>query len=122
MNQFSALVKSLLAPTGIYSDAAVARIEEALAANPGMPLLEGILKFGGEKEALFLEKIGGVLNLEYVEIENVQPRPEAIAKLPASAVYQYNALPLKFDGKTLTVAAADPVNTAIADVGFICRA
>jgi hypothetical protein len=63
MNQFSALVKSLLASTGIYSDAAVARIEKALAANPGMPLLEGILKFGGEKEALFLEKIGGVLNL-----------------------------------------------------------
>ena len=72
MNQFSALVKSLLASTGIYSDVAISRIEEALAANPGMPLIEGILKFGGEKEALFLEKIGGVLGLEYVEIENMR--------------------------------------------------
>ena len=115
MKQISTLAEGLLRATGIYSDAALERIENGLAANPGMPLLEGILKFGGEKEAVFLEKIGGVLGLEYVEIEKVQPRPDVIAKLPASAVYQYNALPIRFDGTALTVAAADPFNTAIAD-------
>ena len=115
MKQISTLAEGLLRATGIYSDAALERIENGLAANPGMPLLEGILKFGGEKEAVFLEKIGGVLGLEYVEIEKIQPRPDVIAKLPASAVYQYNALPIRFDGTALTVAAADPFNTAIAD-------
>ena len=109
------MAESLLKATGIYSDAAIGRIEDGLAANPEMPLLEGILKFGGEKEALFLEKIGGVLSLEYVDVSNVQPKPDVIAKLPASAVYQYNAMPIRFDGSSLTVAAADPFNTAIAD-------
>ena len=115
MKEISTLAEGLLRATGIYSDAALERIENGLAANAGMPLLEGILKFGGEKEAVFLEKIGGVLGLEYVEIEKIQPRPDVIAKLPASAVYQYNALPIRFDGTALTVAAADPFNTAIAD-------
>ena len=61
MKQISTLAEGLLRATGIYSDAALERIENGLAANAGMPLLEGILKFGGEKEAVFLEKIGGVL-------------------------------------------------------------
>ena len=59
MKQISTLAERLLRATGIYSDAALERIENGLAANPGMPLLEGILKFGGEKEAVFLEKTCG---------------------------------------------------------------
>ena len=108
MKHISTLAENLLKATGIYSGAAIGRIEDGLAANPEMPLLEGILKFGGEKESLFLEKIGGVLGLEYVDVSNVQPKPDVIAKLPASAVYQYNAMPIRFDGSSLTVAAADP--------------
>ena len=115
MKAVSTIAENLLKATGIYSDAALERIETGLVANPGMPMLEGILKFGGEKEALFLEKIGGVLGLEYVDVANVQPRPDVISKLPASAVYQYNAMPIRFDGSSLTVVAADPFNTAIAD-------
>ena len=115
MKAVSTIAENLLKATGIYSDAALERIETGLVANPGMPMLEGILKFGGEKEALFLEKIGGVLGLEYVDVANVQPRPDVISKLPASAVYQYNAMPIRFDGSLLTVVAADPFNTAIAD-------
>ena len=115
MKQISSLAEGLIRATGLYSDAAVERIESGLETNPEMPLLEGILKFGGEKEAVFLEKIGGVLGLEYVDIANFTPKPDVIAKLPASAVYQYNAMPIKFDGSALTVVAADPFNTAIAD-------
>lgn len=115
MKHISMLVENLLKATGIYSDAALERIENGLASNPGMPILEGILKFGGEKESLFLEKIAGVLGLEYVDIANFQPKPDVIAKLPASAVYQYNAMPIRFDGVSLTVVAADPFDTAIAD-------
>ena len=115
MKAVSTLAENLLRATGLYSDVALKRIENGLEANPGMPLIEGVLKFGGEKEALFLEKIGDVLGLEHVDVANLQPRPDVIAKLPASAVYQYNAMPIRFDGSALTVAAADPFNTAIAD-------
>ena len=109
------LVESLLKATGIYSDAALDRIENGLASNPEMPILEAILKFGGEKESLFLEKMAVVLGLEYLDVANFQPKPDVIAKLPASAVYQYNAMPIRFDGVSLTVVASDPFNTAIAD-------
>lgn len=115
MKNISMLVESLLKATGIYSDAALDRIENGLASNPEMPILEAILKFGGEKESLFLEKMAVVLGLEYLDVANFQPKPDVIAKLPASAVYQYNAMPIRFDGVSLTVVASDPFNTAIAD-------
>ncbi|MCQ2389583.1 MAG: Flp pilus assembly complex ATPase component TadA, partial [Kiritimatiellae bacterium] len=115
MAETSGLAMTLLRATGLYSDAAMARIEGGLAANADMPLVEAALKFGGVKEADFLRKIAGVLGFEYVELEKAQPRPDALGKLPASAVYQYNALPVKFDGRALTVVAADPFATSIAD-------
>ena len=86
MKQISSLAEGLLKATGIYSDAAIGRIEDGLESNPGMPLLEGILKFGGEKESLFLEKIAGTLGLEYVDVANLQPKPDVIARLPAPSM------------------------------------
>ena len=98
MKQISRLAEGLLRATGIYSDAALAKIDDGLAANPGMPLLDGILRFGGEKEPLFLQKIAEALGLEYVEIEKAQPRPEVISSelyifLPTST-YCFVNLPL----------------------------
>ncbi len=105
----------ILRRAGIYSDERIARIADSRAANPGMSLVEAAVRFGGEKEVDFLSAVGRVLGLEVVNLEQQQPGAEALTKLPASVVYQYNVLPFKFDGETLVVVSSDPFETKAID-------
>ena len=105
----------VLKATGIYSDEQISHIVESRAANPGMGLAEAAVKFGGRKETEFLEAAGKSLGLESVDLAHRQPNPDALGKLPASAVYQYGVLPFKFDGETLVVVTGDPFDTKAAD-------
>jgi type II secretory ATPase GspE/PulE/Tfp pilus assembly ATPase PilB-like protein len=115
MNEASTLAGMLLKSSGLYSEEALARIAAARAANPGMHLAEAAVKFGGVKEKEFLEAIGKVLGLRTVDLDRQNPNPDALQKLPASAVYQYNALPFSIDENLITVVASDPFDTSIAD-------
>ena len=73
------------------------------------------MKFGGAKEADFLAAVGRAIGLDTVDLEHQQPNPDALTKLPASAVYQYKVLPFKTDGTSLTIVTSDPFDTAAAD-------
>ena len=105
----------ILKSAGIYSDEQLQRIAENRAANPGMGLAEAAVKFGGAKEIEFLSAVGKSLGLDTVDLERQQPNPDALTRLPASAVYQYNVLPFKTDGTSLTIVTSDPFDTAAAD-------
>ncbi len=105
----------ILRSAGIYSDEQLERIAANRAANPGMGLAEAAVKFGGHKEVEFLEAVGEVLGLETIDLERRQPNPDALTKLPASAVYQYNVLPFATGEGTLTVVTSDPFDTTAAD-------
>ena len=105
----------ILKSAGIYSDEQLQRISENRAANPGMGLAEAAVKFGGSKEIDFLAAVGKSLGLETVNLERQQPNPDALTRLPASAVYQYNVLPFKTDGTSLTIVTSDPFDTSAAD-------
>ena len=115
MAETSKLALNVLKATGLYSDEALAKIADGRARNPEMGLVEAVLKFGGAKEADFLRKTGEFLGFDYVDLEKAQPRPDVLQKLPASAVYQYNVLPLKFADGALTVVSSDPFSTMAAD-------
>ena len=105
----------ILKSAGIYSDEQLQRIAESRAANPGMGLAEAAVKFGGAKEIEFLSAVGKSLGLDTVDLERQQPNPDALTRLPASAVYQYNVLPFKTDGTSLTIVTSDPFDTSAAD-------
>ena len=111
----NSLANMILKSAGIYSDEQLQRIAENRAANPGMGLAEAAVKFGGAKEIEFLSAVGKSLGLETVNLERQQPNPDALTKLPASAVYQYNVLPFKTDGTSLTIVTSDPFDTSAAD-------
>ena len=111
----SRLAISVLKGTGLYSEEALAKIAAGREANPDMGLAEAAVKFGGVREDEFLRKTGEFLGFEYVEIEKLTPRPEVLQLLPASAVYQYNVLPVKFVNDVLTVASADPFSVTATD-------
>ena len=109
------LATMILRSAGIYSDEAISRISDQRAANPGMGLAEAAVKFGGAKEREFLDAIGKALSLPVVDLEHQNPNPEALQRLPASAVYQYNVLPYQVDADSLTIVTPDPFDTAAAD-------
>ena len=111
----TSLADMILGRAGIYSDEQLARIAEGRAANPGMGLAEAAVKFGGSREKDFLRAVGGVLGLDVVDLERDQPSPEALTKLPASAVYQYNVLPFRMDANSMLIVTSDPFDTAAAD-------
>ena len=111
----SSFAAMLLKASGLYSEDAVGRIFAGRDANPGMSLAEAAVKFGGVKEKDFLAGMGKVLGLNVVNLELQNPSPDALQKLLASAVYQYNALPFSLDEKSITVVASDPFDTSIAD-------
>ncbi|MGN0846337.1 MAG: GspE/PulE family protein, partial [Kiritimatiellia bacterium] len=115
MAETSRLALNVLKATGLYSEEALARIVDGRARNPEMGLVEAAVKFGGAREADFLRKTGEFLGFDYVDLEKVQPRPEILQKLPASAVYQYNVLPLRFAEGALTVVSSDPFSTIAGD-------
>ncbi len=105
----------ILKSSGLFTDDQLGRIESGRTGNPGMGLAEAAVKFGGHKENEVLEAVGRVLGLETVDLDKLQPNPDALTKLPASAVYQYNVLPLRFDGSSMTVVSSDPFDTKAAD-------
>ena len=115
MNESGSLAMMILKSAGVYSDEAVSRILSSRAANAGMGLAEAAVKFGGVREREFLAAVGRVLGMGTVDLERQSPSPEALQKLPASAVYQFNVLPFSIDADALTVVSSDPFDTAAAD-------
>ena len=115
MNENDSLSTIILRSAGIYSGEALERIATQRAANPGMGLAEAAVKFGGVKEKDFLSAIGKALGLECVDLEKQNPNPDALQKLPASAVTQFNVLPFRIDADSLTIVSSDPFDTKAAD-------
>ncbi|MBQ6916157.1 MAG: Flp pilus assembly complex ATPase component TadA, partial [Kiritimatiellae bacterium] len=111
-NGNDSLATMILRSAGIFSDETILRISDQRAANPGMGLAEAAVKFGGVKEKVFLEAIAKALSLDTVDLERQNPNPEALQRLPASAVFQYNVLPFQIDEHSLTVVSSDPFDTA----------
>ena len=115
MNESSSLAVRLLRSAGCYTDEAVERIISKRAENPGMGLAEAAVKFGGVKEREFLAAVGGVLGLETVDLEKRNPSPEALGRLPASAVNQFGVLPFACGENSITVVSCDPFDVSAAD-------
>ena len=109
------LTNIVLKTSGIFSDEQISRIVLSRSENPEMGLCEAAVKFGGHREIEVLNAFASVLGLETVDLERNQPTGEALSMVPASAVYQYNVLPYRFDGRTLTVVASDPFDTTPVD-------
>ncbi|MEW6742417.1 MAG: GspE/PulE family protein [Planctomycetota bacterium] len=59
--------------------------------------------------------LGIQAGLEVVDLDGVEIAPEAIAKLDGSTAAVFRVVPVWFDGKTLTLAMADPLNRSIID-------
>ena len=115
MTENTSLTNIVLKTAGIFSDDQISRIILGRSENPGMTLCEAAVKFGGHREIEVLTGIGSALGLEIIDLETNQPTADALTKIPASAVYQYNVLPYRYDGHTMTIVVSDPFDTTPSD-------
>lgn len=115
MSESLSLTNIVLKSAGIFSDEQISRIISSRTENPEMGLCEAAVKFGGHREIDVLGAFGSALGLEVVNLEHNQPTADALTKVPASAVYQYNVLPYRYDGQSMTIVVSDPFDTTPAD-------
>lgn len=115
MSESLSLTNIVLKSAGIFSDEQISRIISSRTENPEMGLCEAAVKFGGHREIDVLGAFGSAIGLEVVDLEHNQPTADALTKVPASAVYQYNVLPYRYDGQSMTIVVSDPFDTTPAD-------
>ena len=113
-NPADAAIGTVLRKTGVFSDF---QIEQVLAADrsDGTGMIGVIVRLGIAKEEELLQKLAPVLGLTFTALDKIVPEEEAVQKLPARAVYQYNVMPVSLLGGVLTVAATDPFNIGMTD-------
>jgi type II secretory ATPase GspE/PulE/Tfp pilus assembly ATPase PilB-like protein len=84
-----------------------------------MPLSDLILKDNLVSEDALADALAKYLRLPRVRLANSESDPEALKKVPEKTVRKHHCLPLSLEGKTMTVAMADPTDyLAIQDVEF----
>jgi type IV pilus assembly protein PilB len=86
----------------------------------GGTLSYNLVKTGAISEMAFAEFMGQVYNVPAVDLDMVPIEPSAVDLIPSDVATKFQVVPLKREGRTLTVAMANPDNIfAIDDIKFI---
>ena len=90
--------------------------------NSGMRLGYTLVKLGFIEETEVSKMLARQYRMPAVDLSRFEVDPKILRLLPPDIAAKYTVLPLKREGRTLTVAIADPNNvTAIEDIKFITR-
>ncbi|HEX7896273.1 MAG TPA: ATPase, T2SS/T4P/T4SS family [Planctomycetota bacterium] len=71
------------------------------------------LGYVGKEEILLA--LAAQRGMEVVDLDELEIPPEVIAKVPATMAKNYNVVPIKFDGRVLTVAMSNPNDVNVQD-------
>src|SRR5260370_488044 len=90
--------------------------------NTGMRLGYTLVKLGFVEETEISKMLARQYRMPAVDLSRFEVDPKIIKLIPPDVAIKHTVLPLKREGRTLTVAIADPNNvTAIEDIKFITR-
>jgi len=90
--------------------------------NTGMRLGYTLVKLGFVEETEISKMLARQYRMPAVDLSRFEVDPKILKLLPPDVAIKHTVLPLKREGRTLTVAIADPNNvTAIEDIKFITR-
>ena len=114
MTATDTFLASLLRRTGLFTDF---QLHQLLTADrsDGTGLTGVVVRLGMVKEEEFLRALAKGLGLEYVDLAQTPPAPEAVKCLKSGPVFQYGVMPVRLEGRLLTVATADPFQPAALD-------
>ncbi|MFQ5843453.1 MAG: GspE/PulE family protein [Planctomycetota bacterium] len=97
------------------------QVQEALQAQKreGGRIGQILIKLGHITEAQLMLALGRQAGMEVVDLSAFEVQPEAVRKVDEAIARPFQFVPVRFDGTTLVVAMADPVNKgALDDVRF----
>src|SRR5207237_9606885 len=87
--------------------------------STGMRLGYTLVKLGYVEETEISKMLGRQYRMPAVDLSRFEVDPKILKLLPPDVATKHTVLPLKREGRTLTVAIADPNNvTAIEDIKF----
>jgi len=90
--------------------------------NSGMRLGYTLVKLGFIEETEVTKMLARQYRMPAVDLSRFEVEPRILKLLPADIALKHTVLPLKREGRTLTIAIVDPNNvTAIEDIKFITR-
>ncbi|MDO9540915.1 MAG: ATPase, T2SS/T4P/T4SS family [Kiritimatiellia bacterium] len=104
----------LLKRCGLLTDEQISAIL-ARKSEGGGSVTQMIVEGGHAGEADFLEAVGKLLDLPFLRLNEVTIVKEALAKLPAKVVFQYNIIPLSVENGSLRIASNDPFSAKVID-------
>jgi type IV pilus assembly protein PilB len=108
-----------LLESSLISQEQLARALESQQSQGGT-LSYNLVKTGAISEMAFAEFMGQVYNVPAVDLDMVPIEPSAVDLIPSDVATKFQVVPLKREGRTLTVAMANPDNIfAIDDIKFI---
>ncbi len=113
-NPTDAYVVALLKRTGLFAEGQLERILSAERTGES-GVLDLIYKQAAIREDDFLKRLAPLVGLTFTALAGAEPEKEAVARLPARAVFQYGVVPVTFRNGVLTVASPDPFNTGMVD-------
>ena len=97
------------------------QVQEALALQQkqGGLIGQALVNMGHCDEAAIVAALAEQVGLESVDLDSLTPSEEALELVDSSTAHAFGLLPLSLVGDELTVALADPLNTAVLDdLGF----
>src|SRR5205814_2954374 len=90
--------------------------------NTGMRLGYNLVKLGFVQETEITKMLARQYRMPAVDLARFEVDPKIVKMVPADIALKHLVLPLKREGRTLTVAMADPTNMSIIDdLKFITR-
>ncbi|HOX55099.1 MAG TPA: ATPase, T2SS/T4P/T4SS family, partial [Candidatus Omnitrophota bacterium] len=78
-------------------------------------LCDNIIKLGFATEDKILPVLSKQLGIDYVKLKDVNINKNVIKNVPAKFASHYKLMPLKIEGRVLTIALTDPTNINVLD-------
>jgi type II secretion system protein E len=104
----------LLQQTGLFEPEQIEGLLGAVAES-GADFTAAVIEKTGVREDEFLEKLGGVMNLPYTRLKELEAAEELLARVPPKAVFLYNIMPVAEEGGVLQIATANPFQPGLID-------
>ncbi|UCG53729.1 MAG: type IV-A pilus assembly ATPase PilB [Candidatus Latescibacterota bacterium] len=88
--------------------------------SEGGSLGYNLVKTGAISELAFAEFMGQVFNVPAINLDETEPSEDAVSLIPTEVATKFQVVPIKREGRVLTVAMSNPDNIfAIDDIKFI---
>ena len=105
-NENRGMMGNILVKAGVVKQEELERA--AREAQKGEFLSDALVRLGIAGEAKIIKALQADLNIEYVDLREVAVNPAAAKFLPRDLCERNRMIPIKLDGRTLTLAMADP--------------